>query len=137
MAAPGARPSATTPPRQRPTMPPAKPGTIPPPAGTGPAPAVGRADTETELSLRRHLARLQHQLAEAQRELATKDEEVAAAVEKRLEIQGAYNVLLDQQREAQKRIDEADDLRARTAGIEQRLQEATAAADELRHQLER
>ncbi len=105
--------------------------------GTGQAPAVGRADTETELSLRRHLARLQHQLAEAQRELATKDEEVAAAVEKRLEIQDAYNVLLDQQREAQQRINEADDLRARTAGIEQRLQEATAAADELRHQLER
>lgn len=105
--------------------------------GSGTMPAVSRADTETELSLRRHLARLQHQLAEAQRALATKDEELAAAVEKRLETQAAYNVLLDQHKSAQERIAEADELRARSTGIEQRLQEALAAADELRHQLER
>ena len=80
---------------------------------------------------------MQHQLAEAQRELAHKDEEVAASVEKRLEVQAAYEVLLEQQRETQQRINEADDYRARMAGVEERLAAATATADELRHQLER
>jgi hypothetical protein len=130
------RPHATTPPAKRPTTPPPTSGrtpSTPPPL----LPSIGRTDTEAELSLRRQLARLMHQLAEAQRDLATKDEELAGAVEKRIESQAAYDVLLDQQREAQELATEAAAYRARTAGIEQRLQEATAAADELRHQLER
>lgn len=127
---------ATAPPRPAATTPPVKRPTHPPPIGTTQVPAVGRSDTE-ELSLRRQLARLQHQLAEAQRELATKDEEVAAAVEKRIEIQAAYDVLLEQQREAQQRVAEADAFRARMAGIEERLAAATAEADELRHQIDR
>jgi chromosome segregation ATPase len=95
------------------------------------------SDPEAELSLRRQLSRLQRQLADAQRELANKDDELAAAVEKRLEIQAAYDVILDEQRQTRLLVDEAIADRTRTAGIEQRLQEANAAADELRHQLER
>jgi len=121
----GARPAAT------------KPPTIPPPLGTSPPPNLGAQDSETELSLRRQLSRLQRQLADAQRELANKDDEVAAAVEKRLEIQAAYDVMLEEQRQMRLAVDEAIADRARTAGVEQRLQEAVAAADELRHQLER
>ena len=94
-------------------------------------------DSDTELSLRRQLSRLQRQLADAQRELANKDDEVATAVEKRLEIQAAYDVILEEQRQMQLAVDEAIADRARSTGVEQRLQEANAAADELRHQLER
>jgi len=123
------RPAATTPPAKRPTTPLA--------LDSSQLPTASRTDTETELSLRRQLSRLQHQLAEAQRELAHKDEEVAAVVEKRLEIQAAYDVLLAQQRETQQTLADADDVRARMAGIEDRLAAATAEADELRHQLDR
>jgi chromosome segregation ATPase len=117
---------------------PGKRPTTPPPVDTAhPPPVVGRADTETELSLRRQLARLQHQLSESQRELANKDEEVASAVEKRIEIQSAYDVLLDQHRDQLQRAHDAADLATRVTGIEERLAAATGEADELRHQLER
>jgi peptidoglycan DL-endopeptidase RipA len=122
--APRALPSATVPPAKRPTDPP--PSTS----------ATGRANTDSELSLRRQLARLQHQLSESQRELANKDDDLAVAVEKRIEIQGAYDVLLEQHRELQQRANGADDIRAQVVGIEERLAAATAEADELRHQLE-
>jgi chromosome segregation ATPase len=105
--------------------------------GTGTSPPPTVTDPEAELSLRRQLSRLQRQLADAQRELANKDDELATAVEKRLEIQAAYDVLIEEQRQTRKLVDEAIADRRRTGGIEQRLQQATAAADELRHQLER
>jgi hypothetical protein len=103
--------------------------------GTAPVPTA--SDADAELSLRRALSRLQRQLADAQRELANKDDELAAVVEKRMEIQAAYDVILEEQRQTRLLVDEAIADRTRTAGIEQRLQEALAAADELRHQLER
>jgi hypothetical protein len=130
-----ARPITTPPPRAAATgVPATRRPTQPPPAlGTSPPPN----DAEAELSLRRQLSRLQRQLADAQRELANKDDELASAVEKRLEIQAAYEVILEEQRQTRLLVDEAIADRARTAGVEQRLQEAIAAADELRHQLER
>ncbi len=108
-------------------------------------PALPRTDTsqltgegaDTELALRRQLSRLQRQLADAQRELANKDDELAASVEKRVEIAEAYEAAVAELREAQHRLDELGDFRARSAGTEQRLAEAVAAADELAHQLER
>lgn len=127
------RPVTTPPPRATATTPPVRRPTNPPPVAT----QSGAQDSETELSLRRQLSRLQHQLADAQRELANKDEEVAAAVEKRVELQAAHDVLLEEHRQTKLLVDEAIADRARTGGIEQRLQEAVAAADELRHQLER
>jgi chromosome segregation ATPase len=130
--APRPVPASAAIPGKRPTTPPATVA-----EATQPPPVVGRADTETELSLRRQLARLQHQLSESQRELANRDEEVAAAVEKRIEIQSAYDVLLDQHRELLQRAHDAEDVATRVTGIEERLATATAEADELRHQLER
>ncbi|HEX5058130.1 MAG TPA: hypothetical protein VFV99_02165, partial [Kofleriaceae bacterium] len=127
--------SQSRPPMSRPVT---KPPTMPPsPMGTTPPATIAAGDSETELALRRQLSRLQRQLADAQRELANKDEEVAAAVEKRIEIQQAYDVILDEQRHTRTLVDEAIADRSRTTGVEQRLQEALAAADELRHQLER
>jgi chromosome segregation ATPase len=122
---------------QRPvaTPPPARPATLPPPT-TIPPPISG-ADADSELALRRQLSRLQHQLAQAQRELANKDEELARAVEKRLEVQSQYDVIAEEQRQTRVLVDEAIADRTRIAGVEQRLQEALAAADEMRHQLER
>ncbi|HEY5927182.1 MAG TPA: hypothetical protein VIV11_36090 [Kofleriaceae bacterium] len=132
------RPSRPTPSPHTASRPAAtKPPTIPPPLGTSPPPTAGASDSETELSLRRQLSRLQRQLADAQRELANKDDEVAAVVEKRLEIQQAYDVILEEHRQTRLLVDEAIADRTRTTGIQQRLQEAVAAADELRHQLER
>jgi hypothetical protein len=136
---PPTRPSSGTLPQKRPTQPPPVHSTTPPPvvSRTISTQAATTPDSETELSLRRQLSRLQRQLADAQRELANKDEEVAAAVEKRVELQAAYDVLLEEQRQTRLAVDEAISDRARTQGIETRLQDAQAAADELRHQLER
>ncbi len=118
------RPVATPTPSRPQTLPP--PTTIPPPVG---------ADSEAEL--RRQLSRLQHPLAHAQRELANKDEEIARAVEKRLEVQAQYDVIVEEQRQTRSLVDEAMSDRNRTSGIEQRLQDAQAEADELRHLIER
>jgi hypothetical protein len=128
------RPITTPPPRPAATTPPGKRPTNPPPLGTSPPPT---GDPEGELSLHRQLSRLQRQLADSQRELANKGDELAVAVEKRLEIQSAYEVILEEQRQTRLLVDEAIADRTRTSGVEQRLQDALAAADELRHHLER
>jgi DNA repair exonuclease SbcCD ATPase subunit len=97
--------------------------------------ATSRAPTnesiDSELSLRRQLSRLQRQLAESQRELANKDDEVAAEVEKRLQTQRELEDALETARAAQARVEELAAYEARTAGIEERLQDAIAAGDEL------
>ncbi len=92
--------------------------------------------TDTELALRRQLSRLQRQLAEAQRELANKDDELAAEVEKRLDTATAQEQMMAQQAEHSHQLDELLAYRARTTGVEQRLQESVATADELAHVLE-
>lgn len=107
-----------------------KPATLPP-ISTGTDPG------DTELALRRQLSRLQRQLSDAQRELANKDEELAAAVEKRVDITKQFEETLIQLRDAQTEVDDLKDAKSLAAGIEQRLQDAVAAADELSHQLER
>ncbi|HTL35993.1 MAG TPA: hypothetical protein VL326_22840 [Kofleriaceae bacterium] len=105
--------------------------TMPPVLGTAP----GMDDAE--LALRRQLSRLQRQLADAQRELANKDEELAAAVEKRVELQTAFDSALGQLRDAHLAIEDIKADYQRLAGLEQRLTDVTAHADELQHQLER
>jgi chromosome segregation ATPase len=105
--------------------------TLPPQLGTVP----GMDDAE--IALRRQLSRLQRQLADAQRELANKDEELAATVEKRVEIAGAYDAAITQLREAHEKLVDLEAEHARVAGVEQRLQDAIAAGDELTHQLAR
>jgi len=93
-------------------------------------------DADSELSLRRQMSRLQRQLADAQRELADKDEELAAEVEKRENALDAHDTLLEEFRLHKAHLDELLSYRARTTGVEQRLQEALNAADDLSHQLE-
>lgn len=97
--------------------------------------ATTRADTEgggdTELSLRRQLSRLQRQLAESQRELANKDDEVAAEVEKRLQTQRELEEVVEGHRTLQAQLDDLLAYQARTAGIEERLHDSIATADEL------
>jgi len=111
------------------TTPPRRPGrTIPPLSGEA---------ADAELALRRQLSRLQRQLAEAQRELANKDEELAGEVERRLEITNAAEALQREHDELDERFHELTEYRARTEGLDQRLQDSIAAADELTHQLER
>ncbi|GEM_PF-2173741 len=95
------------------------------------------AGESEELALRRQLSRLQRQLAEAQRELANKDDELAAEAERRLEIVHLNETLADQQRELQARNDELISYEARTRGVEQRLQDQIAAADELAQLVEK
>jgi chromosome segregation ATPase len=129
------RQNVSPPAAARPTA--TKPPTIPPPVGTSPPQTTSAIDSETELALRRQMSRLQRQLADAQRELANKDDEVAAAVEKRLELQAAYEVIAEEQRQTRLLVDEAIADRSRAAGVAQRLQEATTQVDELTHQLER
>lgn len=94
-------------------------------------------EAEGELALRRSLSRLQRQLADAQRELANKDEELAAEVERRLEVTQASEALQSAHDELSVKYIELDQYRARTSGLEQRLQDAIASGDELAHQLER
>jgi DNA repair exonuclease SbcCD ATPase subunit len=91
--------------------------------------AIGGADAE--LSLRRQLSRLQRQLAESQRELANKDDEVAAEVEKRLQMQRELDEAVEAHRVLHERIEELEAYATRTAGIEERLQDSIATADEL------
>jgi len=114
--------AAATPPR-RPTG-----KTIPPLSGEA---------ADTELTLRRQLSRLQRQLADAQRELANKDEELAAEVERRLEVTTAAESLQRAHDELEQKFHALDEYRARTEGLEQRLQDSIATADELNHQLAR
>ncbi|HUS30288.1 MAG TPA: hypothetical protein VMZ53_17390 [Kofleriaceae bacterium] len=131
-----------TAPRREPTAPGnTGSGTTPPPRRTGNTmpPVLNTAPgmDDAELALRRQLSRLQRQLADAQRELANKDEELAAAAEKRVEVQASFDASLSQLRDAHLAL---EDIRAdyqRLAGVEQRLQDAIATADELTHQLER
>lgn len=99
-----------------------------------PLPGAGESE---ELALRRQLSRLQRQLAEAQRELANKDDELAAEAERRLEALRLNEILVEQQRELQARNDELLGYEARTRGVEQRLQDQIAAADELAQLVER
>jgi chromosome segregation ATPase len=94
------------------------------------------ADTSSELALRRDLSRLQRQLADAQRELANKDDELAAEVEKRAEIAEAHDMLAEELAMQKAMLDELHAYRARTTGVEERLQETIATADELAHLLE-
>jgi len=94
------------------------------------------AETESELSLRRQMSRLQRQLADAQRELANKDDELAAEVEKRADAIDAHDALLEELQLHKAHLDELLAYRARTTGVEQRLQESVATADELVHVLE-
>ncbi len=94
-------------------------------------------DPDAELSLRRQLSRLQRQLAEAQSELANKDDELAAEIEKRMETMEAHDAALEQKRQLQERVDQLAAYETRTAGVEQRLQEANATADEMAQFLER
>jgi chromosome segregation ATPase len=107
-----------------------KPATLPPIS-------TGSEAGDTELALRRQLSRLQRQLSDAQRELANKDEELAGAVETRVDITKQLEETLTQLRDAQIEIDDLKDAKSLAVGIEQRLQDAVAAADELNHQLER
>ena len=101
-------------------------------------PVPQAADTsEVELSLRRQLSRLQRQLAEAQRELANKDDELAVEVEKRLQTVTATEEMIAERHELQDRLDQLTAYEARTTGIEQRLQDANATADEMAQFLER
>ncbi|MDQ3335853.1 MAG: hypothetical protein M4D80_11855 [Myxococcota bacterium] len=97
--------------------------------------ATTRAPTnesvDSELSLRRQLSRLQRQLAESQRELANKDDEVAAEVEKRLQTQRELEDALETARATQAKLEELGAYEARTAGVEERLQDSIATADEL------
>ena len=120
-------------------VPPKAVGTNAPPrrsTGRTIPPLAGEA-ADAELALRRQLSRLQRQLAEAQRELANKDEELAAEVERRLEVTTAAESLQKAHDDLDQRFHELQEYRARTEGLDQRLQDAVATADELTHQLER
>jgi len=92
---------------------------------------------EGELTLRRELSRLQRQLSEAQRELANKDDELATEVEKRLADLAVQEARSEQVRELQARVDELAAYEARTKGVEARLQDQIAAADELAQAIEK
>ncbi len=105
------------------------------PPVSSPTPQTEAADTE--LALRRQLSRLQRQLAEAQRELANKDDELASEAETRLVLVGKYEKLGAELRAQSAAIDELHGYRARTEGIERRLDEATEAADALAHERDR
>lgn len=89
------------------------------------------AETESELALRRQLSRLQRQLADAQRELANKDDELAAEVERRQATLEDQDALLIELSQLKVQHDELLGYKARTIGVEQRLQESVATADEL------
>ncbi len=100
-------------------------------------PPLSADAADAELALRRSLSRLQRQLAEAQRELANKGEELATEVERRHDVTVAAESLQRAHDELQNKFHELTEYRARTEGLEQRLQDAVATADELTHQLER
>jgi len=96
-----------------------------------PPSAPGGEVVDTELSLRRQLSRLQRQFADGQRELANKEDELSAELEHRLLITAARDKLLDDQRDRDERIAELTAYATRTTGIEQRLAESIAFAEEL------
>jgi chromosome segregation ATPase len=102
-----------------------------------PVPGTVPGMDDAELALRRQLSRLQRQLADAQRELANKDDELAVSVEKRVEVQTAYDAAIGKLEAAQQMFEEINADRERLSGVEQRLQDSIATADELNHQLER
>jgi hypothetical protein len=106
------------------------------PARTKRPSGTASADTGSELALRRDLSRLQRQLADVQRELANKDEDLAGEVEKRAELAEAHDVLAEELAMQKAMLDELMQYRTRTTGVEERLQETIAAADELAHLLE-
>jgi hypothetical protein len=97
---------------------------------TAPAPAGGPGE-DPELALRRQLSRLQRQLAEAQRELANKDDELAAEAEKRMQNVEAHDAALAELGVVHAKLATLTAYEARTRGMEQRLQEATATSDEM------
>ena len=96
-----------------------------------PPSSPGGEVVDTELSLRRQLSRLQRQFADGQRELANKEDELAAELEHRLLITAARDKILDDLRDRDERIAELAAYATRTTGIEQRLAESIAFAEEL------
>lgn len=108
-------------------------GSVPPPIAS----EVPGPGGDTELSLRRQLSRLQRQLAEAQRELANKDDELANEVEKRMQSGSVHDALVEEGQRMQAELNELTAYQSRTAGVEQRLADSIATADELARQLDR
>jgi DNA repair exonuclease SbcCD ATPase subunit len=98
---------------------------------------TGQESPDTELSLRRQLARLQRQLAEAQLELSRKDEELANEVEQRMTFGAEHLELLAAHRQVTARVDELTATHGRLEGVEQRLLDAVTTAEELAHQLDK
>jgi chromosome segregation ATPase len=92
---------------------------------------------EGEPALRRQLSRLTRQLADAQGELANKDDELASEIEKRLELVATYDALAEEHRAALARVSELEAYEAKTSGMEQRIQEANTATEEMAQFLER
>lgn len=111
--------------------------TTPPMGAVGAATPLAPADTENEPALRRQLSRLTRQLADAQTELANKDDELAAEIEKRLQTVATHDALVEEHRALQARIAELEAYEARTSGMEQRIQEANSATEEMAQFLER
>ncbi|MDB4958542.1 MAG: hypothetical protein JWO36_6111 [Myxococcales bacterium] len=104
---------------------------VPTPSRTATA---GQESPDTELSLRRQLARLQRQLSEAQLELSRKDEELANEVEQRMTFGAEHLELLAAHRQISARVEELMAYQARMEGVEQRLLDAVTTAEELAHQ---
>lgn len=113
----------------------AQPTTPPPTAGAAMSPTP--AADEGEPALRRQLSRLTRQLADAQSELANKDDELASEIEKRLETVATYDKLAEEHRALIDKVAELTAYETKTAGMEQRIQEANAATEEMAQFLER
>jgi len=96
------------------------------------APATSEPN-DAETQLRRQLSRLQRQLADAQREIAHRDEELAASAEKRQALATTYDVLVEQLKKLRGQLQEAAEYRIHMEGVEQRLQDAVAKANEQAH----
>ena len=76
---------------------------------------------------------MQRQLSDAQRELANKDDELATEAEGRLAVSTEHDKLVEDIRAKDAQIDELVAYQTRAQGIEKRLQDTAAAADELAH----
>ncbi|HTR49930.1 MAG TPA: hypothetical protein VMJ10_04425 [Kofleriaceae bacterium] len=102
-------------------------------------PALPRTSTgdvrESELALRRQLSRLERQLADAQRELSNKDEELAGELEKQLLAAAAVTQMQEQLRAERVRVEELVAQLSSVSGVELRMQDALANAEELAHAL--
>jgi ParB family chromosome partitioning protein len=83
----------------------------------------------SEVSLRRQLARLQMQMSEAQRALSEKDDELAAVIEKQLVLITQHDALTVEHREQADRMDHMAAHQSRLIGVEQRLLEAVDSAE--------